>query len=128
MSFYPSELSTVDGSSGATKSFNFADLPCPPASVVSADAPFYNPVATPGQAYYPKLAPPMDLYGLDPTWKYCVTAVAGFDPPTALPTAFGPSNSNNRPIFPPRNVQEEVTRVARTAHNVRYIPLQTDSP
>ena len=129
MAFYPWDLSTIEGNSGATKLFNFADLPCPPASDASANRSLHNPAVNPGQAYQPLLAPPQALYSLDPTWIHCVTALPGFDPPSALPTAIIQSGVNNfpGPFFPPRHVQEDVTAVAKPAHKVRYIPLQTDA-
>ena len=135
MSFAPGELSTIEGNNGATKSFNFADLPCPPASIASADAYFYNPALDPGQVYRPRIAPPPGIFDLDPAWQDCVTAVnQGFDPPIALPSASGSTESNegSRPTFPqspPRDTaDEEIVQAAVTAHKVQNIPRETGTP
>ena len=83
-SFAPGQLSTVEGRGGPTKVFNFADLPCPPASVASAD--WYN--YKPGQPYAPIIAPVPQLFQLDPTFANCgVDIYEGYDPPHALTPA-----------------------------------------
>lgn len=85
LAFDPGELSTVEGPfnfvAQTTKSFNLADLPCPPRSVLSAD--WYT--LGPGQPYRPRLALPKKLQGLDPAWSSCSGYQAeGIDPPKAL--------------------------------------------
>jgi len=85
LAFAPDELSTVEGpfnlAAQTTKSFNFADLPCPPQSVLSAD--WYT--LGPGQPYRPRLALPKKLQRLDPAWSTCSGYQAeGIDPPKAL--------------------------------------------
>ena len=127
MSFAPGELSTIEGKDGATRVFSFADLPCPPASVVSADSYFYNSSFDPGQAYEPRLAPPSEIFNLDPEWENCVPATnQGFDPPIALPPVFGPSDSDqsNRPLFPPRDFfGRNAAPGATPAQKIQYVPL-----
>ena len=131
MSFAPGELSTIEGNNGATKVFNFADIPCPPASVASADSYFYNPAVNPGQAYQPRLAPPSAIYNLDPAWRDCVTAInQGFDPPIVLGPASGvtgPDINHARPI-PRDSSLDETTPAAMPAHKVQYVPHQTSAP
>ena len=87
-SYAPGELSTIEGPGGLTKAFDFADLPCPPPAIASANGLFYNPQANPGRPYSPMIDLPRDILDLDPAWKHCVAAVyQGFDPPTALKPA-----------------------------------------
>ena len=84
-SFAPGELSTIEGSGGSTKAFDFADLPCPPPAVAEANAFFYNTQANPGSAYSPRVDLPRGILDLDPAFKGCVAAIyQGFDPPRAL--------------------------------------------
>ena len=109
LAFTPGELSTIEVPAwqrasiplSATKSFNFADLPCPPQSVmvrllayqkneclylISSQqiADQYKP--SPGSPYRPVLSPPAQLYSLQSGWSNCVIthAFAGIDPPRAL--------------------------------------------
>ena len=83
-SFAPGELSTIEGRGGPTKSFNFADLPCPPASVSSAD--WYN--YKPGQPYKPVIAAVPQLFQLDSLFENCIVDIyEGYDPPYALTPA-----------------------------------------
>ena len=89
LSYAPSQLSTIDGISGETKVFNFADLPCPPSSWN-----FPNPLqgntaalAEFAQTYHPRiLAPQSSLKALDPAWKSCsiMDVGNGYDPPRPL--------------------------------------------
>ena len=91
MTFAPDALSTMVGTSGVVQSFNFADLPCPPPEVASADSWFYNPSYNPGRAYAPMVSPPPEIFAMDPAFAQCVAAVyQGFDPPYPMPTAHGP--------------------------------------
>lgn len=84
-SFKPGELSTVEGRLGKTKSFNFADLPCPPASVAAAD--WYN-YRGPEEPYKPIIAAVPQLFQLDPLFKNCTVDIfEGYDPPRALTPA-----------------------------------------
>lgn len=70
-SFAPGALSTVGGDS-RTYSFNFGDLPCPPAIVG------WNSSQGP---YAPKLAPPHFLFQLDPAFTKCIPGTSqGIDP------------------------------------------------
>lgn len=86
MSFAPGALSTIVGNTGATQEFNFADLPCPPPEVAAADSYFYNPAYNPGRPYSPMIAPPQEVFNLDPAFANCEAAVfQGFDPPRAFP-------------------------------------------
>ncbi|MCJ1396524.1 hypothetical protein MMC18_009415 [Xylographa bjoerkii] len=82
MSFTPGQLSTIEGRGGPTKSFDLADLPCPPASVSEAD--WYNYQS--GEPYNPVIAAPPELYLLDPSFAGCVVidVLNGYDPPYAL--------------------------------------------
>ena len=92
MTFAPDALSTIVGTSAVVQPFNFADLPCPPPEVASADSWFYNPSWNPGRAYAPMVSPPPEIFAMDPAFKDCVAAVyQGFDPPYPMPTAQGPS-------------------------------------
>lgn len=78
-SFAPGALSTVRPDSSSTYSFNFGDLPCPPADVEwdSSKGP-----------YAPQLAPPDFLFNLDPAFKTCIPAVTqGIDPYMTLTSA-----------------------------------------
>lgn len=86
MSFAPGELSTIEGTAGATKAFDFGDLPCPPPNVASADWWFYNPVANPTRPYEPRILPPTQVKQLDPAFATCSFApiYQGFDPPAVL--------------------------------------------
>ena len=90
LSFLPGELSTLQApdwqrngiAASLTRSFNFADLPCPPQDVLIADQ--YKP--GPGNPYRPVLAAPSKLKGLQPGWSNCniEAAFQGIDPPRAL--------------------------------------------
>ena len=101
ISVAPGELSTIDGQNAATRSYNFADLPCPPSAVASRDSWFYNPAYNPGRPYEPRISIPAEVTALDPAWSSC-TATAqyqGFDPPMPLPTATlvnGPEGPSRR--------------------------------
>lgn len=93
LSFAPGELSTVEGSAGATKYFNFEDLPCPPPDVAAADLFFYNPASNPTRRYEPRVLPPTKIRDLDPDFSTCTFApiYQGFDPASAvMPAVKGP--------------------------------------
>ena len=112
LAFAPGELSTIQWPAWdrrsipleATKSFNFADLPCPPSDVMVSlrlqkrkhseltyvsrkIADQYKPA--PGSPYRPVLSPPPQIYYLQPGWSNCVIthAFAGIDPPRPLTPA-----------------------------------------
>lgn len=89
-SFAPSALSTIGGDS-KTYSFNFGDLPCPPAIIG------WNSSQGP---YAPLLAPPAFLFHLDPAFLTCIHGASqGIDPYTALVTtnaASGPGKPGCR--------------------------------
>lgn len=89
LTFAPGELSTVQGplySLGvedfSTNVFNFADLPCPPYSVMYDD--WYKPA--PGDPYRPLIALPSKVRSIDPWWNTCTDAFyfTGYDPPRSL--------------------------------------------
>ena len=92
LSFAPHELSTIEGTAGATKSFNFGDLPCPPSDVAAADWWFYNPNYNPTRTYQPRILPPTQIYNLDPSFRTCTFASTyqGFDPNSAVTAIHGP--------------------------------------
>ncbi|KAL9066628.1 MAG: hypothetical protein Q9161_007458 [Pseudevernia consocians] len=97
VAFAPGELSTIQipawvrasvPPQAAIRSFNFADLPCPPQSVMYAVE--YKPA--PGEPYRPVLSPPHRLSSLLPEWSKsnCIIPAAlfnGVDPPRALKPA-----------------------------------------
>lgn len=107
------------GTSDVVQPFNFADLPCPPPAVASADSWFYNPSYNPGRAYSPMVSPPPEVFALDPAFGDCVAAVyQGFDPPYAIPPSHGlsgPGPGNRRKRSGP-------------AHLVPKGPVQTPAP
>ena len=73
--YHPGELSSIRD--GATYSFNFGDLPCPPESVHWT---------RPG-TYAPMIAFPDWMTELDPAWKTCDAGYEqGIDPFTAFPS------------------------------------------
>ena len=82
-SLAPGALSTI-GLDSSTYSFNFGDLPCPPADVG------WDPSKGP---YAPLLAPPDFLFHLDPAFATCIPGASqGIDPYTTLTTASADSN------------------------------------
>lgn len=124
MAFAPGELSTIEGPGGATKVFDFADLPCPPPEVAAADAYFYNPKVNPGRQYSPQIAPPPGIWELDPAFKNCVTAVfQGFDPPRAIPPFAEPNPSKMRHHGLPG-----IKRSAALAHQLPRAVTTTHGP
>ena len=124
MSFDEGQLSTIELPSRATNVFDLGDLPCPPASVASADWWLYNPSYNPDRPYRPLLSAPPGIFNIDPAWGNCVTAVnQGIDPPTALPTVTGLSGPDVR-HGPPRMHRREPVH----AHRVLQGPVETGSP
>lgn len=97
LSFAPHELSTIEGTAGATKSFNFGDLPCPPPDVASADWWFYNPSYNPTRTYQPRILPPTQIYNVDPSFSTCTFAATyqGFDPNNAVTAIHGPIDNRH---------------------------------
>jgi len=102
LAFAPGELSTVEGEFGAddrflqTKPFDFADLPCPPQSVMEADWYTYGP----GKPYRPVLSLPQKLLNFNPEWNGCVAGIfQGIDPPKALvpASALDPATTKGDP-------------------------------
>lgn len=124
MSFPPGALSTIEGLNGPWKSFNFADLPCPPPDVAAADSYFYNPQVNPNRPYLPIIAPPTELWGLDPEFKNCVTAVIqGVDPESVLSKA-----TKLSPLEPEGGLaRRHPRRRAVHTHRARQ-PIQTPGP
>jgi hypothetical protein len=115
-SFLPDEISTIEGLAGVTKSFNFADLPCPPADL---KARLSSIGAYDGSwSYSPVIAPPAQLTRLDPAWASCIPDdLNGYDPPhvltpasvlafttppipTVIPTPINPAPIQNPPNNP----------------------------
>ena len=93
IAFAPGAISTIEGNTGVTKEFNFADMPCPPPEVAAADSYFYNPQWNPGRPYSPIIAPPKEIFDMDPAFANCVAAVyQGFDPSRAFSIYNGPQN------------------------------------
>lgn len=125
--FAPEALSTLEGQSEVPKSFNFADIPCPPPDVASNDAFFYNPQFNPGRQYAPRLAPPTGLWALDPEFQKCVSAniYQGFDPPSALPhaTRTSPADSTPKHIAYPGHSHHK--RAAARAYRTPRFPKRT---
>ncbi|CAF9939064.1 hypothetical protein IMSHALPRED_001193 [Imshaugia aleurites] len=97
VAFAPGELSTIEippwvrasvPPKAAIRPFNFADIPCPPQSVMCAME--YKPA--PGEPYRPVLSAPSRISSLLPEWSRssCVIPAAlfnGVDPPRALKPA-----------------------------------------
>lgn len=105
-SFAPGALSTIRPTDNSTYAFNFADLPCPPASVG------WDGVG----AYQPRLAPPPFLFGLDKAFATCIPGASqGIDPFGALQTANG--------ISPPRQRRAMAHRRAEP-----WAPEKTPGP
>ena len=119
IAFAPGALSTIVGNPPQTQEFNFSDLPCPPPDVASADNYFYNPSWNPGRAYAPMIAPPSEIFALDPAFTSCVAAVyQGFDPPHTL-GAWGGGIGGGGGIGRKRGAP---------AHKVPRGPVQTAAP
>ncbi|KAL6720916.1 hypothetical protein ACLMJK_000015 [Lecanora helva] len=79
---FPPELLSTVAPDGSTQSFNFADLPCPPASINWDPTKPYNPI----------LAPPQYIFDLDPAFSTCIPgAFQGIDPPRPVVSAAGVS-------------------------------------
>lgn len=122
MSFAPGELSTIAGPSGATKVFNFADLPCPPPDVASAGSCFYNP---PGRQYSPQIAPPPAIWDLDPAFRNCKPALfQGFDPSRAFPLISRPRDV----IQPGHGLPRRARRAPALAHQLPRALTTTHGP
>ena len=121
IAFAPGALSTIVGQNPPqTKEFNFADLPCPPPDVASADSYFYNPAWNPGRPYSPMIAPPQEIFDLDPAFSSCVAAVfQGFDPPHTLSAWTGGFGPRKRGLQSKRSAP---------AHIVPRGPAQTAAP
>ena len=108
----PSELSTI-APDGSTQSFNFADLPCPPASV-SWDS---------SRPYAPVIAPPRFLFDLDPAFSGCTPgAFQGIDPPTPLNAGGEPSPPGQEPH---QKARRELAHARPHAHVVPWAPQKT---
>lgn len=118
----PEAVSSIIGTSGVAAQFNYADLPCPPPDVASAQSFFYNPQFNPGRAYGPMISPPPELFALDPAFKDCVAAVyQGFDPPRAMRPGSGPSGPGGPGKFKRRRSLQK----SQPAHRVPRGPAQT---
>ena len=90
----------MDGINDVTRSFNFADLPCPP-STLAFDPMVPNPLQGNTQAlsafiqsYHPRiLAPHQSILDLDPAWNSSnceiIDVGQGYDPPRPLVPATG---------------------------------------
>ena len=116
-SFAPGELSTIRLDS-TTYSFNYNDLPCPPASVG------WNPSNGP---YAPILAPPPFLFNLHPAFARCILAQSqGTDPYTTLTTAKTDSGPGALGCKPGKC--ERAERAWERAHLVPRAPQKTAEP
>lgn len=94
--FGPGRLSTIravrDGGRLVTSVFDFADLPCPPKSVLSDYSQVFEAYAGSRNfsSYAPFVAPFSLMNELDFVLPECTVArFQGIDPPTALPKATG---------------------------------------
>lgn len=117
-SFAPGQLSTI-GHSSSTYSFNFGDLPCPPANAG------WDPSEGP---YSPIVAPPEFLFNLDPAFNTCIPAASqGNDPFKMLrhaPTGSGPGN----PFCIPGHCEPPNKRAVEHARSVPWAPRKTTAP
>jgi len=105
----PGEVSTLAGvpvhRAASPQSFNFADLPCPPQSLIdiqNADRGAYILPILP--QYAPIIVAPSKLLNLDPAWKHCAQdEFIAFDPPKALTpvSALLPGTTTRTPIMDP---------------------------
>ena len=116
-SFDPHALKTLDGS-GKTQSFDLADLPCPPASVI----------LTPGQPYRPWFAWNTELFfkqNAEPRRCSTITGLNAWpDPPSALPTVTGGLPALTA-VLPPRG---RLKRHPANAHVAPRYPAMTTPP
>ena len=121
------ELSTIERPSGSTLAFNFLDLPCPPASVASADWWLYNPSYNPIRPYAPLLSAPPEIWGLDPSRSDCVTATNNFlDPPVVVRQVNGFSGGGDS--RPARRHRRGAHGHAHARAVVPQGPVQTPGP
>ena len=115
-SFASGALSTV-GLDSSTSSFNFGDLPCPPADKG------WDPSKGP---YAPLLAPPDFLFHLDPAFAKCIPGASqGVDPYTTLTSASANSGAGNVDCGKKCG---RVERAVRHAHPVPWAPQKTTEP
>ncbi|CAF9919192.1 MAG: hypothetical protein ALECFALPRED_001082 [Alectoria fallacina] len=116
-SFAPGALSTV-GLDSSTYSFNFDDLPCPPADV---EWDFSR------GPYQPQVAPPHFIFNLDPAFKTCIPGASqGIDPYTTLTTAAADSTPGPVGCVPP--LCNRANRALERAHPVPWAPQKTAEP
>ncbi|KAI9879851.1 MAG: hypothetical protein M1830_006874, partial [Pleopsidium flavum] len=109
LAFDPGEVSTLVGvpvhGGGRPESFNFADLPCPPQSLMDVQNADRGAYILPILPYYaPIIAAPSKLLNLDPGWKDCAqNQFIAFDPPKALTpvAALDPGMTTTNPIMDP---------------------------
>ena len=116
-SFAPGALSTVRPDN-TTHSFNFGDLPCPPADI---EWDFSK------GPYAPTIAPPEFLFNLDPAFKTCIHgATQGIDPPMTLTHGaadFGPGAVGCR-----RGNCNRAKRAMEHTHPIPWAPQRTAEP
>ncbi|KAM0796925.1 hypothetical protein BDR22DRAFT_975661 [Usnea florida] len=116
-SFAPGALSTIRPDS-TTYSFNFGDLPCPPADV---QWDFSN------GSYAPQVAPPDFLFDLDPAFKTCIPGLyQGIDPPMTLTQAA--ADSGPGAVGCPRGQCHGPKRAIEHAHPMPWAPQRTTEP
>lgn len=116
-SFAPGALSTV-GLDSTTYSFNFGDLPCPPADV---EWDFSN------GPYAPQLAPPEFLFNLDPAFKTCIPGASqGIDPYTTLTTAA--ADSGDGAVGCLRGQCNRAKRALEHTYPMPWAPQRTAEP
>lgn len=115
LAFAPGVLSTVvDGT--ITQSFNFGDLPCPPATVQW----------DPAKPYAPVIAPPPGLFSMDPAFSSCIPGRSqGIDPPIPISTANGVSGPEPGVGPHPRLRRALAHAYPHAAHVVPRAPQRT---
>ena len=116
-SFAPGALSTVRPDN-TTYSFNFGDLPCPPAEV---EWDFSK------GPYAPTIAPPDFLFNLDPAFKTCIHgATQGIDPPMTLTQVA--ADSDPGAVGCRRGHCYRAKRAMAHAHPMPWAPQRTAEP
>ena len=116
-SFDPGALSTIRVDS-STYSFNFGDLPCPPAEV---EWDFSN------GSYAPQLAPPEFLFNLHPAFKTCIPGhTQGIDPPMTLTHAA--ADSHPGAVGCRRGHCNRAKRAMQHAYPTPWAPQRTAEP
>ena len=145
LSFAPGELSTYGGplinilhaELFTPTVYNFADLPCPPQSIMYDQ--WYKP--EPGYPFRPILAFPSKVLDIDPAWASCAASLfTGVDPPRALaPTnamaapgksydAFAPQTMSDSLPIPTLETQAQVPSAPKQQDSQMVAPQKTSPP